>query len=239
MDRCPMMRSSLPHESGEYRSYQDQRQPRQSQAELRGRLKDHAPSLSKAAVLSTPLPPGQARDPIRGRSGATFYALRGHSVRQSAFGLPAAHFIAAAGAVAGIALTWRWKLQGGQGVDLAPSMHWPAPVLAIDADADRGPVLITVEYQINPEKRDGFLAAIRNLGQQRQRDGAFSWDVFEDVAASGRFLETFMVASWLEHLRQHQRVTNADKVIQDAIREFGAAGEPKVTHFIAARLASD
>ncbi|WP_459591441.1 MFS transporter [Bradyrhizobium diazoefficiens] len=157
----------------------------------------------------------------------------------SAFGLPAAHFIAAAGAVAGIALTWRWKLQGGQGVDLAPSMHWPAPVLAVDADADRGPVLITVEYQINPEKRDGFLAAIRDLGQQRQRDGAYSWDVFEDAAASGRFLETFMVASWLEHLRQHQRVTNADKVVQDAIREFGAAGEPKVTHFIAARLASD
>jgi predicted MFS family arabinose efflux permease len=157
----------------------------------------------------------------------------------SAFGLPAAHFIAAAGAVAGIALTWRWKLQGGQGVDLAPSMHWPAPVLAVDASADRGPVLVTVEYQINPEKRDGFLIAIRDLGQQRQRDGAYSWDVFEDAAASGRFLETFMVASWLEHLRQHQRVTNADKVVQDAIREFGAAGEPKVTHFIAASLASD
>jgi hypothetical protein len=48
-----------------------------------------------------------------------------------------------------------------------------------------------------------------------------------------------MVASWLEHLRQHQRVTNADKVVQDTIREFGAAGEPKVTHFIAARLAPD
>jgi predicted MFS family arabinose efflux permease len=157
----------------------------------------------------------------------------------SAYGLPAAHFIAAAGAVAGIALTWRWKLQGGQEVDLAPSMHWPAPVLADDANADRGPVLVTVEYQINPEKRDGFLAAIRDLGQQRQRDGAYSWDVFEDAAESGRFLETFMVASWLEHLRQHQRVTNADKVLQDAIREFGAAGEPKVTHFIAAPLAPD
>ena len=156
----------------------------------------------------------------------------------SALGLPAAHFIAAAGAVVGIAMTWRWKLQSGDGVDLAPSMHWPAPVLAIDADADRGPVLVTVEYQINPEKRDAFLAAIRDLGEQRRRDGAYAWDVFEDAAETGRFLEKFMAASWLEHLRQHERVTNADRVIQDTIREFGAATEPKVTHFIAARLQS-
>jgi len=152
----------------------------------------------------------------------------------SSLGLPAAHFVAAIGALLGIALTWSWKLQSGAGLDLGPSMHWPAPVLSIDADSDRGPVLVTVEYRIDPEKRDAFLVAIRDLGRQRGRDGAYAWDLFEDAAQGGRFLETFMVASWLEHLRQHQRVTNADRVIQDAIREFGAAEEPKVTHFIAA-----
>jgi hypothetical protein len=47
-----------------------------------------------------------------------------------------------------------------------------------------------------------------------------------------------MVASWPEHLRQHQRVTNADRVVQDAIRAFGSSSEPKVTHFIAASLGS-
>jgi predicted MFS family arabinose efflux permease len=157
----------------------------------------------------------------------------------SALGLPSAHIIAASGAVAGIALTWRWKLQGGAGVDLAPSMHWPAPVLSMPADADRGPVLVTVEYRVAPDRREAFLSAIRNLEQERRRDGAYAWDVFEDAAENGRFLETFMVASWLEHLRQHQRVTNADRVVQDAIREFGGATESKVTHFIAARLQSD
>ncbi|WP_183244734.1 MFS transporter [Bradyrhizobium sp. cir1] len=154
----------------------------------------------------------------------------------SALGLPGAHFLAAAGAIVGIALTWHWKLQTGAGIDLAPSMHWPAPVLANDADADRGPVLITVEYRIAPDRREAFLTDIRALEQQRRRDGAYSWDVFEDAAETGRFLETFMVASWLEHLRQHQRVTNADRVVQDAIDEFGAAAEPKVTHLIAANF---
>src|SRR6201998_4930504 len=115
-------------------------------------------------------------------------------------------------------------------------MHWPAPVLAIDADPDRGPVLVTIEYRIDPEKSDAFLTAIRDLGRQRRRDGAYAWDVFEDAAEKGRFLETFMVASWLEHLRQHQRVTNADRLPQDGVGQFNAAAEPKVTHFIAATL---
>src|SRR5258708_1209401 len=151
----------------------------------------------------------------------------------SALGLPAAHFIAAAGALVGIAATWHWKLLSGAGVDLAPSMHWPVPILAIDADVDRGPVLVTVEYRVAPEKRDAFLVAVRHLGQQRQRDGAYAWDVFVDAAENGRFLETFMVTSWLEHLRQHHRVTNADRIVQDAIREFGAVAEPQCTPFLA------
>jgi hypothetical protein len=152
--------------------------------------------------------------------------------------LPAAHFIASAGTLVGIAATWHWKLLSGAGVDLAPSMHWPAPVLAIDADGDRGPVLVTVEYRVAAEKRDAFLVAVRHLGQQRRRDGAYVWDVFEDAAERGRFLETFMVTSWLEHLRQHHRVTNGDRVVQNTIREFGSASEPKVTHFIAASFGS-
>jgi len=157
----------------------------------------------------------------------------------SSFGLPVAHFAAAAGAILGIAITWRFKLRGSADRDLAPSMHWPAPSLAIDADVDRGPVLITIEYRVVAEQRDAFLRAIRRLGHQRRRDGAFAWDVFEDAADSGRFLEVFKVASWLEHLRQHARVTNADRIVQDAVRRFHTAAEPTVTHLLAANFPDD
>ena len=47
-------------------------------------------------------------------------------------------------------------------------------------------------------------------------------------------LETFLVESWMEHLRQHERVTKADRVVQEAVERFDFAGDPKVTHFIAA-----
>ena len=47
-------------------------------------------------------------------------------------------------------------------------------------------------------------------------------------------VETFLVESWMEHLRQHERVTEADRVLQNAVHRFHLAGEPKVTHLIAA-----
>lgn len=94
--------------------------------------------------------------------------------------------------------------------------------------------MISVEYSVDSQHRDAFLQAVRELGEGRRRDGAYAWDIFEDVAQEGRFVEIFYVASWLEHLRQHRRVTNADRILQEMIRQFGADQEPKVTHLIAA-----
>jgi predicted MFS family arabinose efflux permease len=149
-------------------------------------------------------------------------------------GLPDTHFIAAAGALIAIPLTWRWKLQTGAGIDLTPSTHWPAPVITHVVEHDQGPVLVTVEYQVEPRNREAFLIALERLAHERRRDGAYAWGVFEDAAEEGRFLETFLVESWLEHLRQHQRVTNADRVLQNAVHQFVVGGAPKVTHLIAA-----
>jgi predicted MFS family arabinose efflux permease len=149
-------------------------------------------------------------------------------------GLPAAHFVAAAGTVAAVALTWRWKLQTGAGIDLTPSMHWPAPITAQAIEHDRGPVLVTVEYRIRPQDREAFLEALAKLEHERRRDGAYAWGIFEDAADEGRMVETFLVESWMEHLRQHERVTNADRLVQEAVDRFTLQGAPKVTHFIAA-----
>jgi MFS family permease len=147
-------------------------------------------------------------------------------------GLPDAHFIAAAGCLVFIPLTRRWKLQAGADFDFMPSMHWPAPIVALDVEGDRGPVLVTVEYFVTEANRDPFLAGMDRIGRERQRDGAYSWGIFEDVAQPGRFVETFLLESWLEHLRQHERVTNADRVMEESVRGLLAA-TPKVTHFVA------
>lgn len=193
-------------------------------------------SLTVSAQVSLP-------DWVRGRGLALFTTVFfgcltvGSAVWgkiAAALGLPAAHFLAAAGIVAAIPLTWRWKLQAGTGVDLTPSMHWPAPITSHPIQHDRGPVLVTVEYRIRPQDRQPFLQLLEQLGHERRRDGAYRWGVFEDAADEGRMIETFLVASWTEHLRQHERVTNADRLVEECVERFHLGDAPKVTHFIAA-----
>ncbi|HET6522128.1 MAG TPA: MFS transporter, partial [Geminicoccaceae bacterium] len=151
-------------------------------------------------------------------------------------GIPVALLAAALGAVAVVPLTRRWKLLQGLTLDLAPSAHWTAPVVARPIEPDRGPVMVTVEYRIDPAGgADGFLAVVHELGHERRRDGAFAWGVFEDVADPGRYLEYFMVESWVEHLRQHERVTRADRALEERVLAFHIGpGEPAVTHLVGA-----
>jgi Transmembrane secretion effector len=122
-------------------------------------------------------------------------------------------------------------LQTRATLDLMPSMHWPEPVLTTTVERDAGPVLVIVEYRIDPSNYEPFLSALNEIARERRRDGAYDWGVFEDAANPGRFLETFLVESWLEHLRQHERVTNADQILQNTINRL-LRTEPIVTHLI-------
>jgi hypothetical protein len=149
-------------------------------------------------------------------------------------GLSYTNFVAAAGILVALPLTWRWKLLTALGADLAPSMHWPAPIAVHDVEADQGPVMVTVEYRIDPKDRRQFLQALDRVERERRRDGAYAWCVFEDAAEEGRMIETFLVESWTEHLRQHERVTNADRLIEEKVLHFDIHGPPRVTHLIAA-----
>jgi len=147
--------------------------------------------------------------------------------------LQTALFIAAAGMLVAIPLTWRWKLQTGERLDLTPSTQWPAPVVSRSIEGTDGPVLVTIEYRLaRADDRQSFLSALDKLQHERLRDGANAWGIFEDTSQAGRFLETFLVASWTEHRRQHKRVTNADYVLQEHVMQL-LQGQPQVSHFIA------
>ena len=200
--------------------------------------------ISWIAVLATINVSAQVALPawVRGRGLAVFVTVQfgamtfgsitwGHLA--SVAGLATVHFIAAAVLLVSIPLLWRWKLQTGAGLDLTPSMHWPAPILSAEIEDDRGPVLVSVEYRIKPEDRKAFLEAIGKLAPERRRDGAFDWGLFADAADEARYIETFFVDSWLDHLRQHERVTNADRLLQEAVQRFHTGGAPKVMHLIA------
>jgi MFS family permease len=147
-------------------------------------------------------------------------------------GISATLLVGAAGLALVAFVGGRFKLPAGE-ADLAPSSHWPEPLLAEPVEHDRGPVLVTVEYHVRKEDRDAFLRSLHPISAERRRDGAYAWGVAEDSADPERIVEWFMVESWAEHMRQHRRVSKADADVQAQVRRFHVGDAPKVQHFLA------
>jgi MFS family permease len=117
--------------------------------------------------------------------------------------------------------------------DLSPWNHWRMPVVVkeVGVDAQQGPVLVTIEYKVVPERTAEFVDAMREYGRMQRRDGAYWWGIFRDTEIADRYLETFLVDSWAEHLRQHDRQTQADRELEERIIGY-LVGEPVVRHLI-------
>jgi MFS family permease len=115
-------------------------------------------------------------------------------------------------------------------IDLTPWNHWRLP-LVVGADGDAGPVLVTVEYHVNPGRASEFIKTMRQYGRVRRRDGASRWGICRDLEIPDRYLETFVVSSWAEHLRQHDRLTRADSEIEQRLRSC-TLSEPTVRHLL-------
>jgi hypothetical protein len=62
----------------------------------------------------------------------------------------------------------------------------------------------------------GVLVEVGRAGVVRRRSGAIGWAVYEDPAAPDVMLEVFMVDSWIEHLRQHERGTRSGRTARQA-----------------------
>jgi hypothetical protein len=107
-----------------------------------------------------------------------------------------------------------------------------------EIDNDRGPVLVKIEYRIDPKDRAAFLRALDELGFERRRDGAFAWGIFEDAGDTGRYEEAYLIESWLELMHLRERVTNADRLLEDQIRCM-LVEPPHIEFLIAAERGSE
>ncbi|WP_413721866.1 MFS transporter [Sodalis sp. RH23] len=140
--------------------------------------------------------------------------------------------VAAIGMVLGTATALRWRLNQDPDLNLEPTDHPLAPESAIEHD--RGPVMISVEYQVESGEIPAFMRAIQEMRRVRRRGGALTWAVYEDIEFPGKCVEVFVVGSWLEHLRQHERHTVNDKRIQDRVRAFHHGEQPPVVRHLVA-----
>jgi MFS family permease len=155
-------------------------------------------------------------------------------------GIPAALTTAALGMLAAIALTWRFKLGHHEVLDFRPSMDWPMPVLAETPEPDGGPVMVTISYRVQLDKRGEFVAAMVAVREMRRRNGAYFWELFHESSDPGLYLECFIDESWIEHLRQHERASIADQEIRNRAKVFMIEGEKTTsTHWLGDRKISE
>jgi MFS family permease len=147
--------------------------------------------------------------------------------------IPTAIYTASSCLIVAAFFTRRWPVSGNEALDHTPSKHWKVPEPVMDIRPDQGPVMICISYDVRPEAREEFLAAMEQLGKARRRDGAWDWNVMENISKPGTFQEYYQVYTWLDHLRQHERISKQDAMVQARIRELLLPDTaPKISHFI-------
>lgn len=196
-----------------------------------------ANSLTVAAQMALP-------NWVRAR-GMSIYqmALMGGSATGAAlWGYVAGHSsvptsIVAAAVAGPLLLLATRRLSVGVAVDedLSPARAASAAVApVIEIHPDEGPVMVTVEYQIDPARAAEFGAVMRETRRARLRQGALSWGLFRDTALPGRYIEYFVDESWVEHQRRLERFTAADVGLRERRLHFHLGAEaPRVQRYIA------
>jgi MFS family permease len=143
-----------------------------------------------------------------------------------------AHAAAAAALVALTILVRHRRLAVTARLDVTP-VPGVDPMVTLTPAPDDGPVLVTLAYRVRASDMAEFVAAMRRTEGHRRRTGAYRWGLFRDLADPERILETFVVDSWAEHLRQHHRATaSVDAHLQAVYAHLD--GTVAVGHYLSA-----
>ena len=123
-------------------------------------------------------------------------------------------------------------------IDLTPARLLQEPVPAFPVEHQMGPVMVTIDYQIDPTRSDEFAAVMRESRANRLQKGALSWGLFHDTNKPGHYIEYFLDDSWADHLRRFDRFTAADAELRERRYSFHTGAEPpRVSRYIAEDMA--
>lgn len=119
-----------------------------------------------------------------------------------------------------------YSVSGGGDADLRPASPSQTPQPAIEIGPDEGPVMVTVEYLIDPARARDFAAVMQHTRRARLRQGALSWGLFRDTERPGRYVEYFVDETWVEHLRRQERFTADDVQLRARRLAFHLGEQP-------------
>ena len=143
--------------------------------------------------------------------------------------LSGAHLVAACVIGGSTLVAVRWPLTWEREFDLTMIPGDEPDVLLQPAPTD-GPVLVSITYRVRPEQLPEFTEVIQYVEGHRRRTGGYQWGLYRDLSDSDIFVETFLVSSWAEHLRQHHRRTAVSDSQLQRLRPF--LDGPRIQHLL-------
>ncbi len=94
------------------------------------------------------------------------------------------------------------------------------PQVAMGLSMRSGPIVVEVEYDVDPEQARDFYEAVMHLERLRKRIGGFDWSISRDIANPAVWTERYMCPTWGDYLRMRSRYTQADLDIQERADSF-------------------
>ena len=114
-------------------------------------------------------------------------------------------------------------------VDAAPlNPDWNFPACP---DHDEGPITITIRYAIAREDRQKFYALMQEIQATMRRNGAFECRLDESLDHPGQFRLEFQVSTWVEHLRQTNRMTVDERQVFNTAWALHTADSSPIVHY--------
>ncbi|MEH6499855.1 MAG: MFS transporter [Pseudoalteromonas distincta] len=128
--------------------------------------------------------------------------------------------LAAVSIVLGLWLTRDGVFVLGSEADYRTVSQTDELVVAAEINHSDGPVSVEISYWALDEFQQDFIKCAYAVGQSRRRNGARNWRLYRDLADPNRFVERFIVESWLGYLRQRDRVTQADQNTERQLQRY-------------------
>lgn len=88
-----------------------------------------------------------------------------------------------------------------------------------------GPIVIEIEYHVEPQDPRAFYTAMQEVRKVRLRNGGFNWSISRDIGDPSLWTERFHFPTWGDYLRMRDRFTQADLDAQSAANALTVDGK--------------
>jgi len=172
---------------------------------------------------------------VAGRALATFQAAISGGVAigswvwghvADGFGTDHALMLSAAAMLAAPALgLWLRMPATGDREDQALD-HLADPEVNLAITARSGPIVIEIEYRVDPDRARAFYGVMQEVQRSRQRNGAYGWSLSRDLTDPELWTERYHCPTWTDYLRQRNRPTQSERALHQSAIAFHLGPEP-------------